>query len=138
MMQFATPIEAEEAFYDAFSRCDLSAMMQVWLNAEHIECIHPAGPRLNGIDAVRESWAQMFSHGDTLQFQIIRHHCTQTGNLAIHSVSEQIVNATSTGQTFAQVLATNIYELSPQGWRMILHHASPARTMTPPDSTTMH
>lgn len=136
-MQYATPAEAEDAFYSAFSRCDLNAMMQVWLAAEHIECIHPGMTRLQGIDAIRFSWEQIFADGQMPQIHIVRHHCTQAGNLAIHSVSEQIQTEDANTPLTAEVIATNIYELTPEGWRMILHHASPAR-VSQHQSGTMH
>ena len=65
-MVYATPIEAEEAFYHAFSHCDLTAMMQIWLDAEHVECIHPGSQRLTGTAAIRYSWQQIFSQGEQL------------------------------------------------------------------------
>lgn len=135
-MLFATPTEAEDAFYDAFSRADIAAMMQVWHGDELITCIHPAGPRLQGTQAVRQSWQQIFASGEKLQFHIVRHQCTQTANLAIHMISEQIQSPTNTS-ILAEVIATNIYELTTAGWRMILHHASPARPLRP-SATTMH
>lgn len=137
-MQYATPIEAEEAFYDAFSRCDLTAMMQVWLDADHVECIHPGSVRLEGLVAIRYSWEQIFTEGQQLHFHIVRHHCTQTANLAIHSVSERIQTDSTSPTTMAEVIATNIYELTNNGWRMILHHASPARALRQSTTTTMH
>lgn len=136
-MQFATPNEAEDAFYQAFTRCDLDAMMAVWLDADHIECIHPGAARLQGMAAIRYSWQQIFAQGEKLHFRIVHHHCTQTGNLAIHSVSEQIQSENAESEISAEVIATNIYELTPEGWRMILHHASPAHTLSHATST-MH
>lgn len=137
-MQYATPLEAEDAFYHAFSRCDLSAMMQVWLDAGHVECIHPGSSRLQGVAAIRYSWERIFSAGERLQFNIVRHNCTQTGNLAIHSISEQIQTDQDNPSAIAEVVATNIYELTADGWRMILHHASPARAMPQAAASTMH
>jgi len=136
-MLYATPVEAEEAFYDAFSRCDLETMMQVWHTDVSITCIHPAGPRIQGIDAIRQSWRQIFASGEHLNFHIIRHQCTQASNLAIHLISEQIRSGDDS-TTLAEVFTTNIYELTADGWRMTLHHASPARAIASTRNTTMH
>jgi len=136
-MLYATPIEAEEAFYEAFNKRDLEAMMNIWLDAGHVECIHPGGPRLQGVGAVRHSWQQIFSQGEPLHFHIVRHQCTQSANLAVHSISEQIQSDTIEPNSAAEVMTTNIYELTAQGWRMILHHASPARLLKN-SGTTMH
>src|SRR5258706_7776479 len=62
---FPTPDDAETAFYDAFERADLAAMMAVWAATDEIVCIPPPGPRLTGFEALRESWAQIFSGGAT-------------------------------------------------------------------------
>jgi len=137
-MQFATPTEAEDAFYQAFARCDLKAMMQVWLDAPHIECIHPGSPRLQGFAAIQSSWERIFAAGEQLLFQITRHNCTQSINLAVHSISEQIQSAGNQPSVVAEVIATNIYELTANGWRMVLHHASPARAHPSASPTTMH
>ena len=58
---YPTPDDAENAFYDAFERGDLPAMMAVWAEDEDIICVHPTGPRLCGQDQVRESWAKIFA-----------------------------------------------------------------------------
>ena len=52
---FASPEDAETAFYDAIERADLEAMMAIWADDEEVACIHPAGQRLTGLAAVRES-----------------------------------------------------------------------------------
>jgi len=137
MLHFATPHEAEDAFYLAFTRANITAMMQVWLDAQHIECIHPAGPRLSGPEAIRQAWQQIFAQGERLQFQVQRQQCTQTASLAIHSVSEHITQTDQPGAT-ALVLATNIYELTADGWRMILHHASPAQALAHETTSIIH
>lgn len=137
-MQFATPTEAEDAFYLAFAQRDLNAMMQVWLDASHVECIHPGSARLQGLAAIRDSWEQIFSAADQLHFQLVRHNCTQTANLAIHSISEQIKSEGSQPTFIAEVNTTNVYELTTEGWRMVLHHASPARAHEQTPAATMH
>jgi ketosteroid isomerase-like protein len=40
-------------------------------------------------------------------------------------VVERIEVLTSEGPVHAFVLATNVYHQTPQGWRLVLHHASP-------------
>ena len=50
----ASAEQAEAAFYRAFEKADLGAMMAVWAEDEEILCIHPGGQRLIGMDAVRE------------------------------------------------------------------------------------
>lgn len=120
---FATSTDCETAFYDAFERADLNLMMAVWEDEPGIVCIHPQGPRLAGFAAIRASFTEIFSQGPNAQLKVgeLRKHQGQT--LAIHSVYESFTMA-GRKETLPPVLATNVYLLTPRGWRMILHHAS--------------
>jgi uncharacterized protein (TIGR02246 family) len=120
---FPTPEDAEAAFYDAFERADLAAMMAVWAEADDVVCVHPSGPRLVGFEAVREGWAQIFSGAAKLRVQV-NDACRFDGpSVAVHSVVEVV--APISGGPSGSVHATNVYELTEGGWRMVLHHSSP-------------
>ena len=119
---FATPQEAEAAFYDAFERADIADMMAVWADDNAVVCIHPGGPRLQGLSAVKDSWEAIFATDERLGFMLTENHYTQDGLLAIHLVKENIqIDNVLRGV----VLATNIYQFIEGSWRMRLHHASP-------------
>lgn len=120
---FASSNDCEAAFYDALERADLNLMMTVWEDEPGIVCIHPQGPRLAGFTAIRGSFTEMFSHGSNVKLKVseLRKHQSQT--LAIHSVYETFTAPDRT-EVLPPVLATNVYLLTPHGWRMILHHAS--------------
>ncbi len=119
---FATPQEAEEAFYEAFERSDLEAMMAVWAKDDGVICIHPGAPRLEGLDEIRESWRQIFSASGELSFSLSDVRYTQDSLLAIHLLREEIAVA---GETTGAMLTTNVYQFIDGSWRMTLHHASP-------------
>src|SRR5450756_440564 len=105
---FATPQDAEAAFYEAFEKADLDAMMAVWADDDDIVCVHPGGIRLSGMAQVRESWRRVFAGGQTLRFRL-RHRQSLNGmTLTVHSVYEQI---SVDGEVRARnpVIATNIY-----------------------------
>ena len=121
---FPTPQDAENAFYEALERADLEAMMAVWAEDEEIVCVHPTGPRLAGHEQVRESWRRIFSGGGT-RLNITQQVATQAMMVAVHSVHES-APATAGQRAPATVVATNVYLRTAAGWRMILHHASPA------------
>ncbi len=132
---FATPDEAEEAFYTAFANSNLKAMMEVWLDSDTVTCVHPVGPRISGRDAVRGSWAEIFSNSGGLKFRLGEVSRTQDALLAIHVLHEHITVPGEPGER-PPAVATNIYQLTQDGWHMILHHASPVaaavvRTATP-------
>ncbi len=121
---FPTPDDAENAFYDAFERGDLAAMMAVWAESDSIVCVHPRGPRLVGFDAVRDSWVQIFSGGNTqLRVKATDLQKFDGQNVAVRALVEVL---SSPGQSATQsVCATNVYELTDAGWRMVVHHATP-------------
>ncbi len=121
---FATPDEAEAAFYTAFAATDLDAMMAVWLDSDAVTCIHPVGPRISGHQAVRASWMEIFRNSGGLRFRLADVTRTQDALLSIHVLHEHISVPGENGER-PPAVATNIYQLTQDGWRMILHHASP-------------
>jgi uncharacterized protein (TIGR02246 family) len=122
---FPTPQDAEAAFYEALEAGDLEAMMEVWAEDEEIVCVHPGGPRLAGFDQVRSSWAQVLGSGQQLKVHVSNPVVLSGMMLAIHSVNENIL-VQGESRPRAPVAATNVYLRTGNGWRMILHHGSPA------------
>jgi uncharacterized protein (TIGR02246 family) len=125
---FPTAQDAENAFYEALERCDLEGMMAVWAEDEDIVCVHPAGGRLSGQDEVRESWAKIFAGGPRARVRIEQQVAISGMMLAVHSVFEtfSIEGETRAEAQPAPIVATNVYLRTAAGWRMIVHHASPA------------
>ena len=121
---FPTPQDAETAFYEALESADLDAMMEVWAEDEEIVCIHPGGPRLAGYDQVRAGWAQIFGPGQRLKVHLTNPVVLSGMMLSIHSVHENITVA-GEARARAPVAATNVYLRTGNGWRLLLHHASP-------------
>jgi uncharacterized protein (TIGR02246 family) len=121
---FPTPQDAEAAFYEALESADLEAMMEVWAEDEEIVCVHPGGPRLAGYDQVRASWAQMFGSGQKLKVHLNNQVVLSGMMLSIHSVHENILVPGET-RPRPPVAATNVYLRTGNGWRLLLHHASP-------------
>ncbi|HEX7964262.1 MAG TPA: nuclear transport factor 2 family protein [Gammaproteobacteria bacterium] len=134
---FATPDEAEEAFYTAFANTNLDAMMAVWLDSDAITCVHPVGPRIGGAQAVRASWAEIFRNSGGLRFRLGEVNRTQDALLAIHVLHEHIIVPGEAGER-PPTVATNIYQLTKEGWRMILHHASPVATAAASPKAKLH
>lgn len=131
---FASPQEAEQAFYSAFEHADLAGMMAVWAGEEDIVCVHPGGGRHSGLVEVRESWRQIFSQGPRLRFRLGGNRVFAGRMLSIHSVYEHIAVAGDPRPT-NPVLSTNIYLLTDRGWRMLIHHASPLAPEAVPQET---
>ena len=121
--KFPTSTAAEEAFYCAFESSDIEGMMAIWLDADYIECIHPMGHRIVGLADIRDSWQGIFRSPATVKFEMADKRMIEHSSLAIHLVNE--IMMLDEGKKQIHVLATNIYEKTAEGWRMILHHASP-------------
>lgn len=122
---FTSAAEVEAAFYDALARADLDAMMAVWSEDEEVVCIHPGGARLVGLGAVRESWRQLFSGAARLQVHTTQQVVSANMMLTVHNVLEH-TSAEGDDRITPPMVATNVYARGALGWRMVMHHASPA------------
>jgi len=120
-----TPEAAEKAFYASFEAGDLAAMMQVWADTRDICCIHPMGKALHGPAAVREGWEGIFASGQRLHFVLEPVQWQSTDDLAVSVLLEHI-RVEGDDRPRPPMLAINVYRRTTQGWRMVLHHASPA------------
>jgi len=129
---FPTAQDAESAFYEALERADLDTMMAVWSEDEEIVCVHPNGQRLAGQERVREAWRQMFAGGPSMRIRISQQVVVSGMMVEIRSVHENITVAGEPGAR-PPILATNVYLRTPAGWRMVLHHASPAPESAAPE-----
>lgn len=127
-----TPDEVEAAFYEALQLGDLEKLMACWADEDDIACIHPGGGRLMGAGAIRAAFEAMFAHGGAVQVR--PEHIRRVDSIAsaVHHVLEKVDILTPEGPSSAHVIATNVYHKTPQGWRLVVHHAS---TGTPEDAT---
>lgn len=122
-----SPDEIEAQFYEALQRADLELMMAVWADDDDIVCVHPGGGRVVGTAAIRASFEAIFGNGavPAVPEQV---HSVQWLGGALHHLVERIEVPGEGGGAATQtawVLATNVYVKTPQGWRMVAHHASP-------------
>ncbi len=122
---YTTPTDAAMAFYQAFEAKDLDAMMATWAEDEDIVCVHPGGARHVGYDAVRQGWEQLFAGDARLAFRLEQVVVIETVGLAMQSVVEHITIGND-GKSRGTAVCTNVFLRTPYGWRMVMHHASPA------------
>jgi ketosteroid isomerase-like protein len=120
----ATADEVEAAFYDALHNGDLQAMMACWADDDEIVCIHPGGDRLVGHAQIREAFEALFKNGTVAAYPESIHQSVTIAS-AIHSLVERVRVTTAQGPQDALVYVTNVYHRTPQGWKMVVHHASP-------------
>ena len=119
---YRTPEEAEAAFYAAIESADMAALDSVWSQDENIVCVHPGATRIEGRQAVMDSFVQLFADAPVLSFSIVDTLYTGNDSLAVHLVREEIA---LDGQVVSIMVSTNIFQMEDGGWRMLLHHASP-------------
>jgi len=120
----ASPEDTEQQFYEALQQADLERLMEVWADEEEISCVHPGGPRVVGLGAIRAAFEAVFQQG-AIPAHPERVRRLHTGDTAIHQVLERVQVQGPDGQQSAWVIATNVYLKTAFGWRMVLHHASP-------------
>jgi ketosteroid isomerase-like protein len=116
--------DVETAFYESLRQGDIQLLMACWSDDEDVICVHPGGPRLLGHGAIRSSFEAMFSNG-TIRAQPTQVRSLMSLTSATHSVLEQIEVLTPDGTAFVHVMATNVYHKTAQGWKLVMHHASP-------------
>ena len=119
-----TADDIESAFYQALRQGDIDKLMACWADEDEVVCVHPGGPRLVGTGAIRAAFESMFANGT---IQVHGHSVRKIESLTsvVHNVVERVELLLPDGLKLASVLATNVYHRTPQGWRMVAHHASP-------------
>ena len=134
----ASAEDAEQAFYDAIGRADLEGLMALWAEDEEIVCIHPGAPRLQGHAAIRESWELIFQRGP-VHIRPRQVHATHNMLCSVHSLIEEVKTPDEAGWEDAHILATNVYLKTPQGWRLVMHHAciAPGKPVAEQSSASM-
>lgn len=126
-----TPVMfANEAFYVAFARRDLDAMIEVWSRRETVTCIHPGAITLLGRDKVIQSWQAILSNPASPAIVCRSPTAHLFGDVAYVLCWEQIEQAF--------LLATNIFVREDGRWRMVHHQATAAPTPEDLQPATSH
>ena len=116
--------DIESVFYEAMQHGDVDKLMACWADEDNIVCVHPGGARLVGAGAIRAAFEAMFANGG-IQVEPHSVRKIESLNSVVHHVRERIQILSEDGPREAHVIATNVYHQTPQGWRMVVHHASP-------------
>jgi ketosteroid isomerase-like protein len=87
--------------------------------------VHPGGPRVVGhAVAIRATFEAIFANGSIRAWpEQVRRIEALTSSRAQRAGARR--GADRDRPTRAYVLATNVYHKTAQGWRMVVHHASP-------------
>ena len=136
--RFDSPNAAEAAFYQALETADTALMQAVWDDGPDLVCVHPMWPELHGHRAIFAAWQRMFAAGPHLTVHTVPVLQRRDGELATHVVHEQLALRDDDSGPQPPVVATNVYRQTADGWRMILHHASPTPAVAIDQDTVLH
>jgi ketosteroid isomerase-like protein len=96
----------------------------VWVHDERVRCVHPGWPLLCGWEAVRDSWQRIFAHTEEMRFTLSEVNVNVAGDLGWVTCTENILSGAGDRVSVTAILATNLFERGPGGWRLLHHHAS--------------
>lgn len=113
----AAVLQANGAFYEAFSNADVAAMTELWAKHAHVACFHPAAPAVLGREAVLASFRQILRHAPPGRMRCEEAVVTVLDGTAIVTCYE------GSGEQPAHLAATNVFVLEEGAWRMVHHHA---------------
>ncbi|MGB5734951.1 MAG: nuclear transport factor 2 family protein [Thiohalocapsa sp.] len=120
---FATPQQAEDAFYDALEERDDALMLRVWDDSPDIALLLPMQPLLQG-SQVHEILRDLLHSDVPLDIQVRHLHWVEFGDVAIHYVEERN-NAAGPPGAAPPLFATNVFRRRDDAWVMILHQNAP-------------
>ncbi|MEU6535922.1 nuclear transport factor 2 family protein [Streptomyces sp. NPDC047000] len=139
---------ANTAYYEAVERGDFEELSGLWLvpadlgvDEEYhdpadtgvISCVHPGWPVLSGRGEVLRSYALIMANTDYIQFFLTDVRVSVNGDTARVTCTENILSGgpapegeEELGPLVGQlVVATNLFQRTPSGWKLWSHHASP-------------
>ena len=117
---------ANAALYAAFEAGDVDLMESVWdvVDPDQLVCVHPGWPMLRGRAAVLRSWSAVMAGTDYIQFFLTDVQVDLQAAVAIVTCTENVLTSVDVGAN-ATVVATNVFVLRPEGWRLRVHHGAP-------------
>jgi ketosteroid isomerase-like protein len=118
--------DMNERFYRALESLDLEAMDVLWSHERWVRCVHPGSDAIVGWQEVRRSWQEIFATTRWLRVTPTAVDVTVLGGVGMVACSENITAANEDDVGLAVAQATNLFQRTPAGWLMVLHHASPS------------
>jgi ketosteroid isomerase-like protein len=121
----AAVLEANQAFYTAFTRGDFQAMSQLWAEHAPSACLHPGMNVIAGRGAVLDTWRQILQQVAGVEMACRAPRVHVLGEVALVTCLE------ANGKHPAHLVATNVFVLEGGRWRMVHHHAGPLSQSVP-------
>ena len=74
--------DTEAAFYEAMQQGDVDRLMSLWAEDDDVACVHPGGPRLIGLGAIRAAFEAVLSAGG-VSVTPVSTRCLESGTPAL-------------------------------------------------------
>jgi ketosteroid isomerase-like protein len=116
---------ANRRFYEALEAKDPDALGACWAGTDDVACVHPGGPWVTGWEDVRDAWEFILANTGYMEVGVEVVNIAINDPVALVTCIEHVTTAHDGERVEASVAATNVFELGVDGWRMVLHHASP-------------
>ena len=117
-------LQANHNFYEAFCTQDLESMQNLWAAKDNLVCIHPGWGLLQGWDDIMRSWEGIFQNPSTPAIRPVGENVFEQGSYAFVVCGESVEGAEPS------LIATNIFEATQDGWKLVHHHVSPILQIT--------
>lgn len=118
-------LRANQSFYEAFARGDFAGMDELWARMVPVACLHPGAPLISGRGAVLDSWRRILDGVGT--WKLVSREATVLlfGETAVVTCLE------ANGNQPAHLIASNVFVLEEDDWRLVHHHAGPLTQPVP-------
>jgi len=123
-------LDVNSRFYKALGTRDLELMGTVFVHDERAGCTHPGWVMLEGWEAIRQSWENVFDPEDQLDIKLHNVTVDIEGDAAWVSCIQELTYIKREPIITNVSVSTNIFEKNESGWRMIIHQASPVPIFT--------
>jgi len=111
-------LEANAAFYAAFSARDFTAIDALWARNVEVAVLHPGWPAVIGRHAVLESWRTIVEGPQPPEIECGDAEALVHGDSGFVLCIEHLSGGL--------LMATNAFVREASEWRMVHHHAGPA------------
>lgn len=118
-------LKVNQMFYDALAARDLEFMSKVWVSDERARCTHPGWTALEGWEAIRQSWENVFDPLDKAETKLSNVTIQIKGKVAWVTCIQQLTYISRMPVGMNLSVSTNIFEKKDDRWLMVVHHASP-------------
>ena len=123
-------LDVNSRFYKALGTRDLELMGTVFVHDERAGCTHPGWVMLEGWEAIRQSWENVFDPEDQLDIKLHNVTVDIEGDAAWVSCIQELTYIKREPIMTNVSVSTNIFEKNESGWRMVIHQASPVPIST--------